>query len=74
MGSLSEQDRDELTRLYEVADDFEADVLDGLRHKAGLIWTCDGPHADGQPGRWTQPTGTPCEWCGRTDKGTDEEG
>lgn len=54
---------DRLDRLYEVADDYQADVLDELSHKAGLVWTCrrhDPP--------WTNQAGEPCEKCGQGEK------
>jgi hypothetical protein len=45
----------EIERLYEVADDSEADVLDALRIRAGITWDCE-------PCRWTN-VGDNCELC-----------
>lgn len=50
---------DEITRLYEVASDGEATVLDELRERAGVVWTHS---ADDHT--WTNPAGKPCEQCG----------
>lgn len=33
-------DKDDLTRLYEIADDNEACMLDDLRERAGMVWVC----------------------------------
>lgn len=47
-------------RLYEVASDGEAAMLDELQERAGLTWTC--------PVRaWTNPKGERCGDCGRTE-------
>lgn len=52
---------DEIDRLYLVANDYEADVLDALRERAGITWTC--------PVRpWTNDKGEKCEDCGRTEE------
>lgn len=52
---------DRLTRLEEVEmSDFEAEILEGLKLKAGLVWSC--PEDLG----WINPEGEPCEECGRT--------
>jgi hypothetical protein len=56
---------DPIDRLYEVADDHESDVLDALRERAGLIWTCYGPHKPKDPEAWTNQAGQPCEVCGK---------
>jgi hypothetical protein len=55
---------DKLQRLYDVATNTEAVVLDELQHRAGLVWTCrrETLHANG--GAWTNPKGKPCERCG----------
>ena len=56
-------DGNEVDELYEVAEDWEADVLDALRRRAGLVWECEG---DGQRPCWTNlATATACEHCGR---------
>lgn len=52
-----------LRRMYEEATDGEASILDDLRHRAGLVWTCDGPHAS-ECG-WDNAEFEPCELCGR---------
>jgi hypothetical protein len=51
----------EISRLYDVADDFQTGVLDELREKAGIVWTC--PVAP-----WTNPKGETCDDCGRTEE------
>jgi hypothetical protein len=53
----------EIDKLYMAANDYEADVLDRLREKAGITWehrsdTC----------RWTNLVGSRCERCGMTQK------
>jgi hypothetical protein len=55
----------EILDLYEVASDHEKDVLDELRHKAGHVWTCRGPHPEGQPDAWTNDAGEACDICHR---------
>jgi hypothetical protein len=47
-------------QLYDVADDYECDVLDALRTKAGIVWTCP-------VNSWTSPKHAPCDDCGRTE-------
>jgi len=51
----------EVERLYLVAEDYEADVLDHLREKAGVTWT--------HYGCWTNLVaggdGKNCERCGK---------
>jgi hypothetical protein len=45
--------------FYEGADDYEANTLDHLRERAGLMWTCFC--------RWFNiSSNTECENCGRT--------
>ena len=57
--------KDDVTRMYAVADDYEADQLDELRRRAGLIWECDGGNPD-QFSHWTNPeVADRCERCGR---------
>lgn len=54
---------DELAKLYDVANDYECGVLDGLLIKAGLRWNCVG---DRGYTHWTNlDTSTHCEECGR---------
>ena len=49
----------EIDQLIAVATDAELDVIDALRHRAGIVWTHrGGDHV------WTQPKGEPCEQCG----------
>jgi len=49
----------ELDALYQVASDYQADVLDELRRKAGQIWD--------HIGCWTNvSTETVCGKCGRS--------
>lgn len=31
---------DEIARMYKVANDYEADLLDELRERAGILWVC----------------------------------
>ena len=53
-------DRDELGRLYDVATDDEADTLDALRERAGLIWACPS-----EPCQWrNQEYESTCGQCG----------
>lgn len=52
----------ELHRLYDVASDTEAALLDDLQVRAGLLWVCEG-HGH----TWTNRSGEPCEECGRTE-------
>jgi len=52
--------------LYAVANDDEAAVLDALQHRAGFVWTCDGPHpGKHDPPRWTNAAPVACDVCGR---------
>lgn len=52
---------DELTRrLYDAANDHEAAMLDDLRDRAGITWTCPASP-------WTNPKGETCDDCGRTE-------
>lgn len=49
-------DFDPLAEMYAIADDDEVDVLDDLRLRAGLIWTC--------PKGWRNPRDADvCECC-----------
>jgi hypothetical protein len=48
----------EFNRMRDVADDYESNVLDNLRDRAGITWTC--PVAP-----WTNPKGERCDDCGR---------
>jgi len=51
---------DDLAAMYQVAEDWEADVLDQLRRRAGVTWECDCP------GGWTNlATETNCAKCGK---------
>ena len=56
---------EDVDRMYEVAEDWEADVLDALRRRAGLTWECDG----GDPERFSHWTNLEsdehCGLCGR---------
>lgn len=55
--------RDEVAELYDVAEDWEVEVLDGLRRRAGQVWDCD---AGGDGACWTNPaSASACEHCGR---------
>ena len=55
----------EIDRLYQVAEDWEADVLDQLRRRAGLTWECTGDKPDGFS-HWTNlSTDDVCGLCGR---------
>ena len=51
---------DQVRRMYDVADDHEADILDALRDRAGITWTC-------WVRPWTNYKGTTCDDCGRTE-------
>jgi hypothetical protein len=62
----------ELEQLYEIATDDEKDVLDRLLDRAGIMWTCHGPHPDGRPSAWTMDVGQPCEICGATFQRTED--
>lgn len=47
----------ELDQMYRVAEDWEADVLDALRRRAGITWECEGC--------WTNTADTAtCDQCG----------
>lgn len=50
----------DIARLYEVATDHEAAILDDLEERAGLIWTCPDLGC-----RWRNPEDLDaCEECG----------
>ena len=49
-----------MRRLWDVADDYEMGVLDALRDKARITWTCPV-----KP--WTNYVGATCEECGLTE-------
>lgn len=53
---------DALERMYEVANHYEASVLDELQERAGITWTC---RTDDHT--WTNQKGEPCERCGRSE-------
>ena len=62
----------ELSRMYAVADDHEADVLDDLQNRAGIVWTHrveEGPGVH----TWTNPVGQPCEVCGKDQAAAEED-
>lgn len=60
-GGVGPSEQDDVTRrLYDAADDDEANTLDRLRDRAGITWTCPI-----EP--WTNLKGEPCEDCGRTE-------
>lgn len=40
MGDRMNDKASDLTRLYEVANDHETDMLDDLRERAGMVWVC----------------------------------
>jgi hypothetical protein len=47
-----------IEKLYDVADDYEKDVLDSLRLRSNLIWQCEVCH-------WfNDPLADKCENCG----------
>jgi len=49
---------EELARMYDVAQDWEASVLDDLRQRAGITWECECP--------WTNlAEDATCQHCGR---------
>jgi hypothetical protein len=66
----------EFEKMYEVATDDEAVVLDDLRRRAGITWECTC-----QPGGWTNAVGPAasvdfCDRCGarRPEAGPCEDG
>lgn len=56
-------ERDVIARLYDVADEHDAQILDELLCRAGLRWICEAKPE--HPHSWTNATGEPCERCGR---------
>lgn len=54
----------EYERLYAVADDIEADMLEGLAVKAGILWKCGDPDADDRCGWVNFPSDAVCGGCG----------
>lgn len=54
---------DAISAMYDVADDYEAEVLDGLRLRAGLTWDCLGGRG---LAHWTNTEDdSTCGECGR---------
>ena len=55
----------EVDEMYRVADDYEAQVLDELRVRAGLTWECYGPEPDSIYSCWTNGRDDAvCDQCG----------
>ncbi len=56
----------DITRMYQAAEDWEADVLDALQRRAGITWEHDGC--------WTNlANDTHCGYCGKPRAETDDQ-
>lgn len=55
----------DLTALYDAAEDGEADALDAVLKRAGLLWDCYGTDPDAMWAHWTNPAeNAVCDNCG----------
>lgn len=56
----------EMERIWNVADDYEMSIIEGLRRRAGLTWEC--------PDCWTnEEDDQVCGQCGEPKPGTEKE-
>lgn len=55
---------DTMARLLAEADDYEADTIEAVAHRAGILWDCQ-PNSD-HPHLWTnREEDAACTHCGR---------